>query len=119
LTAPIAGQDITYRYDISSMAAERISAPYNFYLHFGVEGVQRARTLSKTRLVTGKQTVKCRWAIWDVVFVPISAGRRRRTTMRRTTSCRDIGNFAARTAEQMRLDGVGSGPRDAVIRATP
>lgn len=28
------------------MAAERISAPYNFYLHFGVEGVQRARTLS-------------------------------------------------------------------------
>jgi hypothetical protein len=31
-----------------SMAGDRISAPYNFYLHFGVEGVQRAKEMSAT-----------------------------------------------------------------------
>jgi hypothetical protein len=29
-----------------SMAIDYISAPYNFYLHFGIEGVQRARELN-------------------------------------------------------------------------
>ena len=33
-----------------SLGADAISAPYSFYLHFGAQGVQRARQFSATRV---------------------------------------------------------------------
>jgi hypothetical protein len=38
--------DCVWNQPYLSMAATRITAPYGFYLHFGVEGVERARALS-------------------------------------------------------------------------
>jgi hypothetical protein len=40
--------DCVWNQPYLSMAVDRISAPYSFYLHFGVEGVPRARALSET-----------------------------------------------------------------------
>jgi hypothetical protein len=44
-TTPIA-LDCAWNQPYLSLAVDRISAPYCFYLHFGVEGVQRARAFS-------------------------------------------------------------------------